>query len=181
MKNGYSENVIDKCVKTLFDKVFISKTIVQSAEKKQVTIVFNYMDMISTEIKVKLHRKVEQLLPACDLKVRLKNTSCMRNYFNFKDRIKRELRSLLVYKFDCSGWNAEYIDKIKRHYRTRTSEHIGVSPLTGKCVKNNSQTSAVQDHMLFCKTVACPEDFSILDKSSYNFKFEIMESILVKL
>ena len=54
-------------------------------------------------------------------------------------------------------------------------------PITGKCVKNNSQTSAVHDHMLFCKTVVCPEDFSILANSSCNFKLEIQESILIKL
>ena len=35
--------------------------------------------------------------------------------------------------------------------------------------------------MLFCKTVVCPEDFSILAKSSCNFKLEIKESILIKL
>ena len=52
---------------------------------------------------------------------------------------------------------------------------------SGKCVKNNSQTSVVHDHMLFCKTVVCPEDFSIFAKSSCNFKLEIQESILIKL
>ena len=107
--------------------------------------------------------------------------SRLKNSFNFKDKIRRELRSLLVYKSKCNSCNAEYIGKTKRHYRTRTSEHIAVSPLTGKCVKNNSQTSAVHDHMLFCKTVLCPEDFLILTKSSCNFKLEIQESILIKL
>ena len=107
--------------------------------------------------------------------------SRLKNSFNFKDKIRRELRSLLVYKSKCNSCNAEYIGKTKRHYRTRTSEHIAVSPLTGKCVKNNSQTLAVHDHMLFCKTVLCPEDFLILTKSSCNFKLEIQESILIKL
>ena len=104
-----------------------------------------------------------------------------KNYFTFKDKIKRELRSLLVYNFKCNSYNAEYICKTKRHYRTRTSKHIGVSPLTGKCVKNNSQTSAAHDHIRFCTTVVCPEDFFILAKSSCNFKLEIQESILIKL
>ena len=45
----------------------------------------------------------------------------------------------------------------------------------------NSQTSTVHDHMLFFKTVFCPKDFSILAKSSCNFKLEIQESILIKL
>ena len=137
--------------------------------------------MISTELKVKLNKTFKQLLPACDLRVIFKVSLRMKNYFNFKDKIKQELRYLLVYNFKCNRCNAEYIGKTKRHYRTQISEHIGVSPLTGECVKNNSQTSAVHDHMLFCKTVVCPEDFSVLANSSCNFKLEIQESILNKL
>ena len=105
----------------------------------------------------------------------------MKNYFNFKDKIKRELRSLLVYNFKCNSCNAEYIGKTKLHCRMGTLKHTGVSPVTAKCVKNNSQTSAEHDHMLFCKTVVCPEDFSILANSSCNFKLEIQESISIKL
>ena len=145
------------------------------------TIVLPYVGMISTERKVKLPKTFKQLLPACYLRVIFKVSLRLKNYFNFKDKIKRELRSLLVNCFKCISCNAECIDKTKRHYRTRTSEHIGVSPLTGKFVKNNSQTSAVHDHMLFCVTVDGPEDFSILAKSSHNFKLEIQESILIKL
>ena len=39
----------------------------------------------------------------------------------------------------------------------------------------------MRDHMLFCKTVVYPDDFSVLAKSSCNFKLEIQESILIKL
>ena len=56
MKNGYSESFIDKCVRTFLNKVFIPKQIIQTPEKKQMTIVLCYMDMILTELKVKLHK-----------------------------------------------------------------------------------------------------------------------------
>ena len=69
IKNGYSERFIDKCVKTFLNKVFIPKRIIQTAEKKQVTIVLLYIGMISTELKVKLHETFKQLLPGCDLRV----------------------------------------------------------------------------------------------------------------
>ena len=153
IKSGYSERFLDKCVKTFLNKVFIPKQIIQTSEKKQVTIFLPYMGMISNDLKVKLHKTFNQLFPACDLRVIFKVSSRMKNYFNFKDKIKGELLSLLVYNFKCNSCNAEYVGKTKRHYRTRTSEHIGVSPITGKCVKNNSQTSVVHHHMLFCKTV----------------------------
>ena len=50
----------------------------------------------------------------------------MKNYFNFKDKIKQELRSSLVYNSKCNSCNAEYTGKTKHHYRMRTSEHIDV-------------------------------------------------------
>ena len=47
---------LEKCVKTFLNKEFIPKRIIQTAEKKQVTIVLPYMGMISTELKVKYFR-----------------------------------------------------------------------------------------------------------------------------
>ena len=55
---------VDKCDKTFLNNVFIPKQIIQTAEKKQVTIVLPYMGMISIELKVKFHRAFKQLSPA---------------------------------------------------------------------------------------------------------------------
>ena len=88
IKNGYSERFLDKCVKTFLNKVFISKRIIQTAEKKHVTIVLPLMGMILTELKVKLHKTFKQLLPACDIRVIFKVSLHMKNYFIFKDKIK---------------------------------------------------------------------------------------------
>ena len=41
----------DKCVKTFLNKVFTPKQIIQTAEKKQVTIILPYMGMTLTELK----------------------------------------------------------------------------------------------------------------------------------
>ena len=63
IKNGYSERLLHKCVKIFLDKVFIPQRIIQIAEKKQVATALPYMGMISTEINVKLHKTLKQLLP----------------------------------------------------------------------------------------------------------------------
>ena len=52
IKSGYSQRFVDK---------------IQTAEKKQVTIVLPYMGIILTELKVKLCSTLKQLLRACDL------------------------------------------------------------------------------------------------------------------
>ena len=78
---------LDKCVKTFLNKEFILKRIIQTAEKKQVTIALRYMGMISTELKVELYKTFKQLLQACDLRVIFKVSLHMKNYFNIKDKI----------------------------------------------------------------------------------------------
>ena len=78
------------------------------------------MDTISTEFKNKLDRTFKKLLPACDLKMIFKIFLQINNYFNLKDKIKQESRSLLVY--NCK----DYIGKTKQDHRMQTSEHIGV-------------------------------------------------------
>ena len=132
IKNGCSERFIDKCVQTFLNKVFIPKRIVQTAEKKQVTIVLPFMGMISTEMKVKLHRTFKQLLLACELRVILKISSHMKIYFNFKDKIKRELRSLLVFNFKCNSCNGKYIGKITNIVESEPGKILAFHPSLGE-------------------------------------------------
>ena len=96
MKNGHSERFINKFVKTFLNKAFISKRIIQTAEKKQVTIVFPYMGMISTELKVKLHKTFKQLLPACQLRVIFNVPLRMKNYFNFEGKIMQNGSNFII-------------------------------------------------------------------------------------
>ena len=64
---------------------------------KQVTIVLTYTRINSTRLKIKLHKTLKQLLPTYGLRVILKISSRMKNNFNFKDKLKQELRSLSIY------------------------------------------------------------------------------------
>ena len=80
---------------------------------KQVTIVLTYTRINSTRLKIKLHKTLKQLLPTYGLTVILKISSRMKNNFNFKDKLKQELRSLSIYKFKCNSCDVEYIGNTK--------------------------------------------------------------------
>ena len=47
----------------------------------------------------------------------------------------------------CSCCNATYYGETKRHLFVRASEHLGITPLTQKRVKNPKK-SAIIDHIL---------------------------------
>ena len=102
---------------------------------------------MSLSARSALEKTIHDILPCVNLKVvfRIKNRSSSK--FAFKDKISKEMRSLLCYKFQCSSCNATYYGKTKRHLKVRVSEHMGISARTGKNIKS-TKNSAVRDHML---------------------------------
>ena len=68
--------------------------------------------------------------------------------------------------------------KIKRHFKVRMCEHLGISALTGKRVKGDDD-SAIKEHLLFCNHKPDFEDFSILATNNNDFKVTLMGSLLI--
>ena len=62
--------------------------------------------------------------------------------------------------------------------KVRVSEHLGVSPRTGKQVQGTLSTS-FRDRMLDCDHTAAWEDFSIIDKELNQYLLKAKESFLI--
>ena len=60
------------------------------------------------------------------------------SFFPFKDRIPMLMRSLVVYKYTRQCCGALYFGQTWRYLYTCISEHVGVSPLTGKKLTTTS-------------------------------------------
>ena len=95
--------------------------------------------------------------------------------FPFKDGIPLALRSNVVYQFKCSVCNATYIGETTRHYKTRISEHMGVSPLTGA---PSSAKTNVSEHRRKTGHPTVEQDFRILKRSKEN-EVKTTESIYI--
>ena len=77
----------------------------------------------------------------------------------------------------CSCCNTTYYGQFQRHFFVRASEHLGVTPLTGKFVETPKE-SVIFDHMLLDGHKASFDNFSILLKESNPFKLQLKESLL---
>ena len=76
--------------------------------------------------------------------------------------------------------NATYYGKTKRHFKVRSSEHMGLSALTGKWVKGSYLSTAVKDHLLFCVHFLHSKILVFWPTLIlYNFILEIKESLLI--
>ena len=78
----------------------------------------------------------------------------------------------------CSCCNTAYNGQTQRHFFVRASEHLGITPLTGKFVKTPKK-SAIFDHMLVDGHKACFDNFLTLLKESNAFKLQLKESLLI--
>ena len=78
----------------------------------------------------------------------------------------------------CSCCSATYYGQTQRHFFVRASEHLGITPLTGKFVKTPKK-STISNHMLLDGYKASFNNFSILLKESNPFKLQLKESLVI--
>ena len=140
------------------NQVFIDKKIYVLAPKKELVCVLPFIGKKSLQLRSKLVKSVQNNLRFCYLKVVFQSPYKLHTLFCFKDTLNKKIRSHLVYRFSCSSCNATYYGKTYRHIFTRAAEHMGISNLTSKRVKNVKE-SAVSDHLLQCN---CAIDLTIL-------------------
>ena len=159
--NNYPVGLIDQCVKTFLNKIYVPKRILITVPKKDVLIVLPFLGQFSLNLRSRLYNCFNKTLPQCNIKVIFQSKNRLSNLFRFKDSIPKELRSHIVCKFLCSNCNITYDGETERHLNVRSGEHLSLSALTDKRVNNNKK-SAVKDHCLFSNHVGSFEDFPIL-------------------
>ena len=118
------------------------------------------------------------ILPYYKLKVIFRSPSKIVNHFHFMDVLPKKLCSGIVYSFKYNSCNAIYYGKTKCHFYVRAAEHMGISHLTNKRIKNIKQ-SAISDHLLTCDCNINFDDFTIWSKDSNNINLLVKQSLLV--
>ena len=130
---------------------------------------------MSLSARSNLEKTIRDILLCVNLKAVFRIENGLSSEFIFKDKISKEIRSVLCYKFQCSSCNAIYYGKTKLCFKVRVSERIGVSARTCKNTMS-TKNSAVCDYMLVGNNVVSFEDFSILANRTNDFRIKFQES-----
>lgn len=97
-----------------------------------------------------------------------------------RERVSREMDSLLLYQFTCDVCNSIYIGETKRHFLVRSLEHLGISLLTGKPLKyNEKNATAVEKHCNDNGHNCSINNFKIVGHASNKFHLRLKESLLI--
>ena len=183
-KNGYPRHFVDKCIKTFFDKISTPKRTVLTASRKEFRICLPFLGTESLRVRSNLLKFAKTYLPgSCKLQIIFSSDNRLGDYFRFKDKIPLNCRSFILYKFMCNKCNLVYYGKTFRHYKVRVFEHIGTSLRTGKPFSYNPQNSnntAVLNHIQKCKCNASIDDFKIIGSARNDYHLRIKESLIIQ-
>ena len=158
--------------------MLIPKKIIHTVDKRQVLLVFPFLGPLSFEIRSRLQKCFKNYILYCSLKVVYQSKSRISNLFNGNGVANTKLSSHIVYKFVCSCCNATYYGQTQRHVFVRASEHLGITPLTGKFVKKLKK-SAIFDQIFVDGHKASFGNFVIFLKESNAFKLQLKGFLLI--
>ena len=177
--NNYPQNFLNQCIKKFLNKLSIKKDLNFMVPKRELNFVLPYLGKLSFDLRTRFRRTIERDLPYCKLKIIFRSKCRLNTLFQFKDPLEKKIRSGIIYRYTCSNCKVTYYGKTFRHFYTRAAEHMGISNLTGKRLKNVKQ-SAISDHLLQCNCAINFDDFSILATDCNKFKLLLRESLLIK-
>ena len=106
------------------------------------------------------------------------------NFFQFKDKVPLNARSLILYKFTFRSCNSAYVGKTKRHFLVRMFEHLGISLTTGKnytFIPKNNNNTAVLHHINCNNCDATLDNFRIIGSARKDYALCLKESLVIQL
>ena len=163
----------------IFDKIFIEKKVFPVAQKKELVCVLPSIGKKSLHLRSQLVKSIQQNLKFCSLNATFQLPCKLHTLFKFKDSLDEKICSDLIYCYPCSNCSVTYYGKSYQHFFTRAAEHMGISNLTEKQVKNVKEL-VVSDHCLQCDCVINFDNFDVLASDTNIFRLLIKESLLIK-
>ena len=142
-QNSYPEKFIDRCIKSFLNKLHVPKVVELTAVRMYVILVLPFLGQRSFEIPNRIQCCLKKNTPVLNLEVVFQSRRQFSMLFTFKDKINKMFHSNLVYKFKCNISNDNYYGKTKRHFKDRTCEHLGITPVTGKKVKSPKRKCSI--------------------------------------
>ena len=91
-QNDYSTRLFDRCVRHVPDKTFRPKELIHSVSKKVVYFSLTYTGTHSLQIRIQIQRLCSVGFPHISIRIVLRSTLRLCNFFMFKDKIPDALR-----------------------------------------------------------------------------------------
>lgn len=183
-KNDYPSLIVDKQIKKFLDQKLneeLRRQIENKKEEQKINklnfkTIYLCLPFVNNEVEnfgKDLSKLVEDFFNNVKLKVVFKAPKEIKDLFKFKDKIRTEMKSHVVYKIKCKDCDSFYIGKTKRQLLVRIGEHQ-----SGKGKEEN--ISALYKHHKQTNHRINYEEFEILDQADSDRKLLLKEMLHIK-
>ena len=177
--NGFLSHMFDDLVRRFLNNLFEPKPIIHTVPKKMFISAFH--SLAHTLFKFALKSPDFAMLLILTLTFDLffaHPHASLPSFLSIKDKVPKFLRSGVVYLFKCRCCSASYVGQTTRHLHVRISEHLEISPITGK-PSSSPVMSSILSHLNTTDHSANFDDFTILSSCSNTSELMIHESLLI--
>ena len=180
LRNGYPPKFIERCIYKFLDKIFRKKVIYQTVPKREFLITLPYLGPLSEKTLRGFRNIFKNTIKMGKINVVFRTKRRISHLLRFKDTVPSFLESHIIYHFKCPSCNAGYVGETRAHFKTRSCQHLRISPWTNKPVKGGVPTS-ISAHMDKNNCHCRLNNFSILGREvDYNLRL-MKESLFIKL
>lgn len=177
LNNEFISKFIEKSISVQLTKLLKPDTPkIPTVDKAIVYFTMEYAGPMSFGIRNRLCQLMKVHYPQLSIRVIFKASKTIQNYFRIKDIVTSDLKSSIVYKYQCGGCNSTYVGKTLRHLRARRSEHLGRSFRTGERL-SKPPFSAIRDHSVEQDHQILLENFSVLSSHYSDMELRIAECL----
>ena len=169
-KNSYPDFLIEKTIKNFLDVKFSNEKHQKVRKENIYYFKLPFLGKQSDNLKKKISNIAKHFCKNSNPTLIFTSTK-IQDYFTAKDSTPLELKSNLVYKFQCAGCNSCYIGETTRHLKTRIDEHL-----------RKDKSSHIYKHL--ANNISCFDNsnercFSILDTASTHFQLKLKEGLYI--
>jgi hypothetical protein len=179
VKNSYPLHVIETVISDFLNTKFNPAPKSSTVPKLKKYIKLQFFGSNSYKIRNELKSILKQSFHHIDFQIVFTNPFTIGSYFKIKDRLPDDVRSCVVYNYQCSCCNARYIGSTTRSFKARRLEHLGKSIHTGKPL-TKPEFSNIRLHSEECNHPINHSDFKILKSLPDAQSLLIAESIFIK-
>ena len=179
LDNKYPLSVINRHINSFLNNKLLTVNKVPSVPKLKKYIKLPFYGSETYKMRNEIRHALRGVFNHIDFQFIFTNPYTTKSFFNFKDRIPADVRSRVVYEYNCSSCNAGYVGSTTRAFKTRRLEHMGRSIHTGRPLSNPPYSnirihSEEHDHPLrhtdFKIVSSFPDQQSLLIAESMHIK-----------
>ena len=149
-------------------------------DKQKCYLSLPFYGSFSYQVRKECMKLLKPLYPTIEFRFVFNNNYTISSLFPFKDKVPKELVSMVTYLFTCPSCEAGYVGKTTLNLTTRIHQHLGLSPTTKKKLQT-IPNSAIYQHSTSTKHVISADDFTILNSCNTEEMLNITEAIQIKL